>query len=171
MRVVALFLLAVFTLNAGVIAGVRYGQITQNAKFEGVSAEEKKAWGAGFVAGYEAENYRILLSHDTPNYDKPAKSTISAISAQLMDEDTQGIKGFLGFTYARASYTHSADTEEKKNSFDLMGGDIGLILLDERFPRMQMEIGARYLAPSNLPKELKMKPTVHFYAGFNFILY
>lgn len=171
MRIALLFLVTVYSLYAGVFAGVRYGQFVQDAKFNDINPKDKTVWGAGVVAGYEAENYRVLLGYDSPSHTKPAKSTIISASAQLIAEDTQGIKGFLGATYARATYTHSADPAEKENSFNLIGGDIGLILLDDRFPRTQMELGARYLVPSGLPRELDMEPMTHFYLGLNFTIY
>lgn len=166
-----LLLISTCLLNAGAIVGVRYGQLSHSAEFEGVQAGKKTALGAGFLAGYEGENYRVLLSHDAPSFDKPTKFSFNTLSAHLMDEDIQGIKGFLGLAYAKGSYTHSADPALKKQDIDLYGGEVGLILLDERFPRTQMEFGYRYLVPTNLPDQLKMKAMQHIYVGFNFTIY
>lgn len=171
MRSVLLLAIFAISLLAEVFAGIRYGQITQDAKFNEAKADEKSAWGAGFVAGYTAKDYRLVLAYDAPAFKKSAKSQLYSISAQLVDEDLDGIKGFLGMTYTRANYTHSEDPQKKHRALDMFGGDIGLILLDDRFPRTQMELGARYLVPTNVPNKLKMKPNSHFYIGFNFLIF
>ena len=168
----ALFLAAA-TLNAGVLLSARYGQVSHKATLLGADAAEKSAQGTGFLAGYDGGNYRIVLSQDKPGFDAPAEATLNAVGLHLIDHEDPDIRGFLGFGFGQLDYRHSSQAAgEATQSVDLYGIEVGLILLDDRFKSMQMELGYRYFKPyGDEPAGLDVSNLSHFYIGLGFDLF
>lgn len=172
-RALVTVILAAATLQAGVLLGARYGQVNHEASLSGSSAKESSAQGAGFIAGYDGGNFRIVATQDVPDFKEPAKATLTALGVHLIDHEDPDIRGFLGFGAGRLSYRHSSQTlNDSPKELDLYGLEVGLILLDDRFKKTQMELGYRYFVPyGDKPQGLDFSHLSHFYIGLNFDLF
>jgi hypothetical protein len=156
-------------MSAGILLGGRYGIAEQRGKYDGVSTakDDRRPWGAGLTAGYAFEGFRVVGSID--DFDKKKKATLATIGAHMIDSDDEFIRGFLGFDVGRLTYRHKI--APKSEDVTIGGLSIGIILLDDRFPSMQMEIAYRYLKRfGSLPDNVKINDVQHAYIGLSFDL-
>lgn len=160
-------------LEAGMVAGLRYGQVSQNGELSGVASQKEEALGAGAIVGYDGGNFRVVLTHDDPGFEKPAQASITALGVHLIDYEDPDIRGFLGLGAGQMSYRHSAQSaSDSAIEVDLYGIEVGLILLDDRFKGMQMELGYRYFKTyGDQPAGLELTTVSHAYVGLSVDLF
>ncbi|MDR2034527.1 MAG: hypothetical protein LBP89_07850 [Helicobacteraceae bacterium] len=166
-RLLLVFCAALVTLNAGVLIGARYGIADQKGSYKGVGTEkdDKRPWGAGLALGYMADNFRVIGTYD--EFDKSKKASLTTIGAHLIDPSDEFIHGFLGIDAGSLNYRHKEAPKAEDITFG--GLSIGIILLDNRFPNMQMEIAYRYLKRfGSEPSDLSVKDIQHLYLGLSF---
>lgn len=169
-RLLALLTLTIATLQASMVTGIHYAQIEHKASFDGAGSGENKAWGPGFMLGYDAQSFRIVAMRSTPDFKDPQEATLTTLSAHLIDHEDAHLRGFLGLALGNLEYRHPEQSSSQ--TMDLYGLEVGLIFLDDRFERTQMEIGYRYLKTyGDLPSGLKLDALSSFYIGFNFHLF
>jgi hypothetical protein len=156
-------------MDAGILFGARYGIADQKGSYKGVGTDkdDKRPWGAGLTAGYAFESVRIVGALD--DFDKDKKATLATLGVHMIESDDEFIHGLLGFDVGQLEYRH--ELAPKAEKVTVGGLSIGLILLDERFPNMQMELAYRYLKRfGSLPEDVKIKDVQHIYLGLSFDL-
>ncbi|MDR2639327.1 MAG: hypothetical protein LBC09_05780 [Helicobacteraceae bacterium] len=168
-RLALIFCVAFSAMNAGILFGARYGIADQRGSYKGVGTDkdDKRPWGAGLMAGYAFEDFRVIGVLD--DFDKSKKATLATLGIHLIEADDEFIHGFLGIDVGQLQYRHKLAPKTEEAT---MGGlSIGLILLDDRFPNMQMELAYRYLKRfGSLPEDVKIKDMQHIYLGLSFDL-
>jgi hypothetical protein len=156
-------------MNAGILFGARYGIADQKGSYNdvGTNKDDRRPWGAGLMAGYGFESFRVVGSID--DFDKKKKATLATLGVHMIEADDEFIHGFLGLDVGQLEYRH--ELAPKAEKVTVGGLSIGLILLDDRFPSMQMELAYRYLKRfGSLPDELEIKDVQQIYLGLSFDL-
>ncbi len=163
-----MLVLSALSLQAsGLVTGLHYGQLSHGASFSSNTADEKSAYGPGFMVGYDADSFRIIAMRSTPDFKEPQEATLTTLSAHLIDHEDAYLRGFLGVAVGSLDYRHALQSNSAK--IDLYGLEVGLIFLDDRFERSQLELGYRYFQSyGDLPPELEMDRLTSFYVGLNF---
>ena len=168
-RALWLLLVLAATLKAagGLVAGIHYAEISHKASHDSGISNGRSAWGPGFMIGYDAESYRMIVTRSTPDFKSPQRATLTTLSAHLIDHEDSYLRGFIGLSMGKLDYRHAA--QSSSSEIDLYGVELGLILLDDRYERTQMELGYRYLKTyGSMPEGLSMGRLSALYVGFNF---
>jgi hypothetical protein len=167
LRAALIVCFAFASLNAGFLFGARFGMADQKGEYKGdsTSPSDARPWGAGAALGYEFDGFRVLASLD--DFDKEKKATLTTIGVHMIETQDEFIHGFLGIDIGQLDYRHKS--APKSEDVTVGGLAIGLILLDDRFPNMQMELAYRYLKRfGSLPDDLKVNDVQHVYIGLGF---
>jgi hypothetical protein len=140
-KFLVILLAAISLANAGgVLVGARGAINFQNGSYER-QTNDKRAYGAGGVLGYEGESWRVFGAYEDFGIEKD--STYASLSAQVVNRADRKINTYLGLEGGRAKIRYK--TQPESESATLAGAAIGVILLDDRYQNMQMELGYRYL--------------------------
>jgi hypothetical protein len=166
------FLLSAAVMNAGVLLGARYGVLSQSATYSGVKTNQKSMPGPGFMLGYDADSYRIIAVYDMFDGKDKSEANIASLGLHLIEQRDAEIRAFLGFDLGQLSYRHSSPLHTKSDNFGVYGVSVGIVLLDERFPGAQLELGGQYMRTSNGKNEnLDLDDVFQYYVRLNFDLW
>ncbi|MDR0747713.1 MAG: hypothetical protein LBE89_07460 [Helicobacteraceae bacterium] len=133
------------SMNAGGLTlGIRYGDMIQKGEYGGEKTDSKNQWGPGGMIGYDIESIRVVIAYDMFEGSKQGDAQMLTLGVHMVEQTSQYIGGFLGMDLGRLNYRHTSSLHTSSDSLNIYGIAGGLILLDERFPGAQMEIGLRY---------------------------
>lgn len=129
---------------AGLTLGIRYGDMIQKGEYDGENTNSKNQWGPGGAISYDMESLRVIISYDMFEGSGKGEAQALALGLHLVEKTSRYVGGFLGVDLGQLNYRHTSSRHTSDDSLNLYGVTGGLILLDERFPGAQMEIGLRY---------------------------